>query len=66
MKKLLGIKKFIVFVISLVILMSTSFYAGNYALAENNDIAIIRKHQETQNKIKQLKTAKTNEEIITN
>jgi len=61
MKKLLGIKKFIVFVISLVILMSTSFCAGNYALAENNDLAIIRKHQETQNKIKQLKILENKE-----
>ncbi len=60
MKMLLGIKKFIVFIISLVVLMSTLSFAG-VALAEDSDQAILRKHQETQNKIKQLKMLENKE-----
>ena len=51
MRRLIGIKKFIIF------LFVTFLFLGvtNVVFAESNDEAIIRKHQETKNKIYQLK-----------
>lgn len=58
MKKLIGIKNFIVF-----LFVTTLFCCNmvNYVLAQDNDQAIIRKHQETKNKIYQLKLLENKE-----
>ncbi len=57
MRRLIGIKKFIIF------LLVTFLFFGvtNVVLAESNDEAIIRKHQETKNKIYQLKLLENKE-----
>lgn len=54
MKRLSGIKSLITFILSLFIILTTGFCAG-LTFAEESEQAIIRKHQETQNKIRQLK-----------
>ena len=57
MKKLLGIKKLII-----LFLVTFIFYCvSGFAMAENNEEAIIRKHQETKNKIYQLKILENKE-----
>ena len=61
MKALSGIKKLIIFTFSLLLLLTTSTSVCNSALAEDSDQAIIRKHQETQNKIRQLKLLENKE-----
>ena len=57
MRRLIGIKKFIIF------LFVTFLFFGvtNVVFAESNDEAIIRKHQETKNKIYQLKLLENKE-----
>lgn len=56
MKKLLGIKKFLVLLFTTLVLSCVvSFVATIPSYAETSDEAILRKHQETQNKIRQLK-----------
>ncbi len=61
MKALSGIKKHIIFTFSLLLLLTTSTSVCHTAFAEDSDQAIIRKHQETQNKIRQLKLLENKE-----
>ena len=62
MKKLLGIKKFLVLLFTTLVLSCVvSFVATIPSYAETSDETILRKHQETQNKIRQLKLLENKE-----
>lgn len=61
MKKLFGIKRLIFLSITAFCMFVIAFATFNPVFAETNDAAIIRKHQETQNKIRQLKVLEKKE-----
>lgn len=61
MKKTFGIKNFIIFTLLSLLFFNGLSTCSNYAFAENNDAAIIKKHQETQNKIRQLRLLENKE-----